>query len=157
MKQTTLFDSFVVYAKPAADRALSPPRAPQECRLGIIGNRRDIKQDEINEIFGLMLEDIPPIQSLLVPSDGDLSIYIEQYAEKSKIPIQIFEADWRRDGRRAQIFRDSRIVRESTHYLIFGAPRSQKPLQMAEQLCKKGKSVYYMPHGTMELQSLATD
>ncbi len=149
MKQTTLFD-FIT--KPV-ERALSPPRSPQECRLGILGNRRDIKNDEITEIFTLMLEDIPPIQSILVSADGDLSIYVEQYAEKAKIPIQIYEADWRRDGRRAQIFRDARIVREATHYLIFGGPRSQKPLQTAEQLCKKGKTVYYIPHGALELQA----
>ncbi len=133
-------------------RSLSPPRVPVQVRLGILGQRRDLTDKDITEIFDLIVEDYPEVQALIVPSEGDSSIYAEAWAEKKKIPVTVHQSDWRRDGRRAQIFRDNRIIHDSTHFLIFGGPRSERPLKTAEQLTKKGKTVYYMAHGSMELQ-----
>ena len=135
-------------------RALSPPRAPLQCRLGVLGLRRDLDAKDIIQIFDLIAEDSPQIQSLIVPSEGDSSIYAEAWAEKKKIPVTVHQADWRRDGRRAQIFRDNRIIHDSTHFLIFSGPRSERPLKTATQLTKKGHTVYYMAHGSMELEQL---
>jgi hypothetical protein len=149
MQQQTL-DTFLAQAP----RALSPPRAPIQVRFGILGQRRDLTDKEISEICDLVIEDFPEVQALIVPSEGDSSIYAEDWATKKKIPVTIHQADWRRDGRRAQIFRDNRIIHESTHFLVFGGPRSERPLKTAEQLAKKGNTVYYMPHGSMELQQL---
>ncbi len=148
-KQQTL-DTFLTQAP----RALSPPRAPIQVRLGILGQRRDLTEKDITEIFDLIAEDFPEVQSLIVPSEGDSSIYAEAWAEKKKIPVTVHAADWRRDGRRAQIFRDNRIIHDATHFLIFGGPRSERPLKTAEQLTKKGRTVYYMAYDSMELQQL---
>ncbi len=151
MQQQTL-DTFL--AQGPSIRSLSPPRAPTQVRLGVLGQRRDLTDKDVSEIFDLIVEDFPEIQALIVPSEGDSSIYAEAWAEKKKIPVTVHQADWRRDGRRAQIFRDNRIIHESTHFLIFGGPRSERPLKTAEQLTRKGKTVYYMAYGTMELQQL---
>ncbi len=146
-KQQTL-DTFLTQGA----RALSPPRVPIQVRLGILGQRRDLTDKDVSEILDLIAEDFPEVQSLIVPSEGDSSIYAEAWAEKKKIPVTVHAADWRRDGKRAQIFRDNRIIYESTHFLIFGGPRSEKPLKTAEQLTRKGKIVYYLAHDSMELQ-----
>ena len=152
-KQNTL-DSFLKINQ--RERSLSPPRAPKICKLGIIGVRKDLTANDIKEIMNLIVEDLDDIQSINVPAEGESSIYIEMYAEDSKrhIPCILYEADWRRDGKRASIFRNNKLIRESTHFLIFGAPRSEKPLQIAEQLVKKRHIVYYMPYNSMELQQL---
>ena len=150
-KQQTI-DKFFT-AAPSA-RALSPPRAPVQCRLGVLGQRRDLDLKDITQILDLIAEDVPTIQSLIVQSDGDSSIYAESWAEKKKIPVTVHQSDWRRDGKRAQIFRDNRIIHDATHFLIFGGPRSERPLKTATQLTKKGHTVYYMSHGSMELEEL---
>jgi hypothetical protein len=151
MQQQTL-DTFL--AQGSATRSLSPPRVPTQVRLGLLGQRRDLTDKDVIEILNLVAEDYPDVQALIVPSEGDSSIYAEAWAEKKKIPVTVHQADWRRDGKRAQIFRDHRIIYESTHFLIFGGPRSDRPLKTAEQLTRKGKIVYYMAHGSMELQQL---
>jgi hypothetical protein len=137
-------------------RALSPPRVPFQCRIGILGLRRDLDAKDMTDILDLVIEDIPlsAIQSLIVPSEGDSSIYAEAWATKKKIPVIVHSADWRRDGKRAQIFRDNRIIHDATHFLIFGGPRSERPLKIATQLTNKGHNVYYMAHNSMDLQQL---
>ncbi len=140
-------------AKPS-ERSLSPPRAPTIVRLGVLGQRKDLTESDVKQILELIIEDFPEIQIMNIPSEGNSSIYLESCAEKLKIPCTVYESDWRRDGRRAQIFRDARIIKESTHYLIFGAPRSEKPFKTAEQLAKKNHAVFYMPRDSMELQVL---
>ena len=84
-KQQTI-DKF--FTAPSA-RALSPPRAPVQCRLGVLGQRRDLDLKDITQILDLIAEDIPTIQSLIVQSDGDSSIYVEAWAEKKKIPVTV--------------------------------------------------------------------
>ena len=117
-KQQTI-DKFFIAA-----RALSPPRAPIQCRLGIIGQRRDLTSNDISQILDLIAEDYPQIQSLIVQADGDSSIYAEAWGNKKKIPVTVQSPDWRRDGKRAQIFCNNRIIHDATHFLIFGGPRS---------------------------------
>lgn len=147
MEAQPTLDNYII----RAERSLSPPRAPQICRLGILGQRRDLDTESVKQIMEAIQEDFPPIQSMIIPSDTTSSIYFESYGESIQTPVTVYEADWRRDGRRAQIFRDARIVKEATHFLIFGGPRSDRPLKTAEQLSKKGHPVFYMPFGELEL------
>jgi hypothetical protein len=148
--QLTL-DNYIIKSNLPRERSLSPPRAPQICRLGILGQRRDLDADSVKQIMEAIQEDFPPIQSLIVPSDTTSSVYFEAYGESIKTPVTIYEADWRRDGRKAQIFRDSRIMKEATHFLVFGGPRSDRLQKTAEQLSKKGHQVFFMPPGELEL------
>jgi hypothetical protein len=148
--QSTL-DNYIVRSDVPRERSLSPPRVPQICRLGILGQRRDLDADSVKQVMEAIQEDFPPIQSLIVPSDTTSSVYFESYGESIQTPVTIYEADWRRDGRRAQIFRDARIMKEATHFLVFGGPRSDRLQKTAEQLTKKGHQVFFMPAGELEL------
>lgn len=79
---------------------------------------------------------------MLLPSEGHSSIYLQDWAESLRITTQVFQADWKRNGRMAQILRDDRMQKECTHALVFLSPKSNRLEKMAESMCKKGKSVF---------------
>jgi hypothetical protein len=136
------------------ERSLSPPRAPRACRLGIIGQKRDMTPELAGELMQLLIEDIGDIQSLIVPVGSNSSIYLEAWAEDNNVPVMLCEADFMKNGRMAAVYRDAQIQREATHFIIFGGPRSLKPLQVAQALAKKGKIVYYLAHGSTEIEEI---
>jgi hypothetical protein len=135
-------------------RSLSPPRAPRACRLGIIGTKRDMTPELADELMQLLIEDIGNPQSLIVPAGSNSSIYLEAWAEDNNVPVMLCEADFIKNGRMAAVYRDAQIQREATHFIIFGGPRSLKPLQVAQTLAKKGKTVYYLPYGSTEIEEV---
>ena len=138
------------------ERSLSPPRAPKpiDIKLGIIGTKRDMTPELADELMQLLIEDIGDIQSLIVPSGSNSSIYLEAWAEDNNIPVMLCEADFMKNGRMAAVYRDAQIQREATHFIIFGGPRSQKPLQVAQALAKKGKIAYYLAYGSTEIEEI---
>jgi len=79
---------------------------------------------------------------VLLPTEGNTSIFIQIWAERNKIPCTPIEADWSRMGRKARALRDSRIVKEATHLLFFLGKRSDYYEKMAIRELKKGKIVY---------------
>jgi len=79
---------------------------------------------------------------MLIPTEGNSSIYIQEWAESLRINTQLFQSDWARNGRIAQILRDDRMQKECTHALVFLSSRSNKLEKMAEKLTKKGKIVF---------------
>jgi len=112
--------------------------------LGVLGSRQDLAQNQIMDtIIMPILEKIgrTPDQ-LILPTEGTTSIFISDWADGLKIPTQIYEADWRRHQRRAKIYRDSRIQKESTHFLIFLNKRSNFNEKLADRLAKQGKTVF---------------
>ncbi len=135
-------------------RSLSPPRAPRACRLGIIGTKRDMTPELATELMQLLIEDIGNPQSLIVPVGSNSSIYLEAWAEENNIPVTLCEADFMKNGRMAAVYRDAQIQRDGTHFIVFGGPRSQKPLQVAHTLSKKGKTVYYLAYGSTEIEEI---
>ncbi len=135
-------------------RSLSPPRAPRACRLGILGNKKDMTAELAGELMQLLIEDIGTPQSVIVPVGSNSSVYIEGWAEDNEIPIMLCEADFIKNGRMAAVYRDAQIQREATHFMIFGGPRSQKPLLVARSLAKKGKTVYYLAYGATEIEEI---
>ncbi len=135
-------------------RSLSPPRAPRACRLGILGNKKDMTSELAGELMQLLIEDIGTPQSVIVPVGGNSSVYIEGWAEDNEIPVMLCEADFMKNGRMAAVYRDAQIQREATHFMVFGGPRSQKPLQVARSLAKKGKTVYYLAYGSTEIEEI---
>jgi hypothetical protein len=138
-------------------RDLSPPRAPtMPTVLGIVGTRADITGPDVAaDLLSLIVDDIGRPTHILLPSEGDSSIHIETWAIKQDIEVACLEADWRRQGRRAKAVRDAQIVTQATHFLIFGGPRSTKPLELAKTLTHKGKKVYYLPYKSWELEEFA--
>ena len=138
-----------------ASRSLSPPRAPRLCRLGILGTRNDISStNDVAELMSIITADIGVPQELYIPQEGESSIHIDTWAFRKGIPVEALEANWRQFGRRAKAMRDSAIMRQATHFLIFGGPRSTKPAETARALARKGHMVYFLPHGSWELEEL---
>lgn len=139
----------------ATERSLSPPRAPTLCRLGILGTRNDITStSDAAELMSIITADIGMPQELYIPQEGESSIHIDTWAFRKGIPVESLAMDWRRFGKRAKAVRDSAIMRQSTHFLIFGGPRSTKPVETAKALAHKGHVVYFLPHASWELEEL---
>jgi len=106
--------------------------------LGVIGSRQDLSQNQLIEMLVLILQECgKPPEKIIIPAEGASSIYISDWADSLKIPTQIYESDWRRHQRRAKIYRDARIQKESTHFLIFLNKRSQFNEKLSERLAKK--------------------
>ena len=78
--------------------------------------------------------------------------YIDSWAEALHIKAQVFQSDWTRNGKIAQIIRDDRITKECTHALVFLSNKSTRLEQFAEKLCKKGKVVFTSSHNQMLTQ-----
>jgi hypothetical protein len=117
---------------------------PQVIVLGIFGNTNKIKEHELhdNVLIPLLkvLERIP--DKVLLPSEGNSSIYIQEWAESLHVKTQTFYADWIRNGRIAQIIRDDRIFKECTHALVFLSQKSNKLEKFAEKMTRKEKKVF---------------
>lgn len=140
-----------------SERSLSPPRAAHTCRLGILGTRQDLTSAEVTQLLDLIKEDSGEFQALYTPQEGYSSIYAEAYADAASIPCTALEAEWYKHGKSAKARRDTEICRHATHFLIFGAPRSQQPLNVARTLMRRGSTVFYLPHGSIELEALEAE
>jgi hypothetical protein len=114
--------------------------------LGVLGARNAItKQILQDEILNPILDDLGIKPSkVLLPAEPISSTYIECWAERQDIPVELIKSDWVRDGRKAGVIRDGRIEKESTALLVFEGPRSRYYLDLAERITKKrpGCSVY---------------
>jgi hypothetical protein len=73
-----------------------------------------------------------------------------------KIPLTVYEADWRRHLKRAKLFRDSRIQKESTHFIIFLNKRSEANQKIAYRLCNLGKKVFTISYKDNTIEELVT-
>ena len=99
----------------------------------IFGFSNRISQHELQELVLVpILQELGRIPSrILLPSEGNSSIYLQEWAETLHINTQIFQSDWVRHGRIAQILRDDRMQKECTHALFFLPPKSKRFEQMA--------------------------
>lgn len=120
------------------------PQLPAMIILGIFGYQNSITTTEIQE------NTLTPIVSelgrlpdkILIPSEGNSSIYVDDWAESLHIKTQVFQSDWARNGKSAQRIRDERIQKECTHALVFLSNRSDRLEKYAELLARKGKIVF---------------
>ena len=127
--------------------------------LGILGSHSQVNKQDIHERI------LHPIMSilgrlpdkLLIPSEGQSSAFISIWAERSHVEAQTIEADWRRLQRRAALLRDARIVKESTHLLVFLGTRSRANELTAIKQAKKGKIVFTVDHATLEVSELVVE
>lgn len=117
---------------------------PKPFILGIMGHTQKISEEDLqNQVLALLLQEIGRVPDrILLPSEGNSSIYLQSWAEALHIPTQIFQADWVRNGKIAQLLRDDRIKKECTHALVFLSPRSTRLEKVAESMVKKGKVVF---------------
>ena len=121
---------------------------PQVIIVGVFGNTNKVSEQDLQEnTLTLILQELGRIpDKVLIPSEGNSSIYIQEWSDALHIKTQVFQADWTRNGRIAQIIRDDRIAKECTHALVFLGQKSTKLEKFAEKLCKKGKTVFTSSH-----------
>ena len=127
--------------------------------LGILGKHEQISKKDIHEkILHPLVSAIGRLpDKVLVPSEGTSSAYITLWAEQSNLETQCVDADWRKLQRRAGIMRDARIIKESTHLLIFVGSRSRSYEQTGIREAKKGKTVYLVEHDSLDLCELVVE
>jgi hypothetical protein len=130
---------------------------PEIIVLGIFGSTNKVsEQDLIDNTLTLILQELGRVpDKVLIPSEGNSSIYIQEWAEALRIKTQVFHSDWARNGKIAQILRDDRIQKECTHALVFLSQKSQRLEKFAEKICLKGKIVFTSSHNQQltQLQS----
>jgi hypothetical protein len=116
--------------------------------LAIFGNTNKISEQDIKDnTLTLILQELGRIpDKVLIPREGNSSIYIQDWCESLGIKTQIFQSDWIRNGKIAQILRDDRMTKECTHALVFLNQKSSRLDKIAEKICKKGKIVFTSSH-----------
>jgi hypothetical protein len=116
--------------------------------LGVFGYQNTVTIADIQEtVLISIVEEIGRLpDKILLPSEGNSSMYVQDWAESLHIKTQVFQSDWKRNGRSAQRFRDERIQKECTHALVFLSKRSDRLEKYAESLAKKGKIVFTSSH-----------
>ena len=140
-------------------RSLSPPREVKPILLGIFGSHGKIKEKELIErVLTPILKELGRLpDKVLVPSEGNSSMFIQCWAERLKIPFQVIMADWKRNGKVGAIMRDSRIQSECTYALVFESPRSNRYQKMAEKMAlakRDRKTVFTVTYRDLELELL---
>ena len=107
--------------------------------LGVLGARNALtKQSMQDEILGPILDDLEQKPAkILLPAEPLSSTYIECWASRQDIPVDLIKSDWVRNGRRAGVLRDAAIEKEATALLIFEGPKSRYYLDLAERIAKR--------------------
>ncbi len=119
--------------------------------LGIFGNTNKVSEQDLQDnTLTLILQELGRTpDKVLIPTEGNSSIYIQDWCEALGIKTQLFQSDWIRNGKIAQILRDDRIAKECTHALVILGQKSTRLEKFAEKLCKKGKIVFTSSHNQM--------
>ena len=127
---------------------------PELIILGVFGNTNKISEQDLQDnTLTVILQELGRTPNkVLIPSEGNSSIYIQEWAESLHIKTQTFQSDWIRNGKIAQILRDDRMAKECTHALVFLSQKSTRLEKFAEKLCKKGKMVFTSSHNQMLTQ-----
>jgi hypothetical protein len=123
---------------------MDKPYLPSMIILGIFGYHNAVTSADIQEhTLTPMLQELERVPDMvLLPSEGNSSIYVADWAESLHIKTQVFQSDWARNGKMAQRIRDERIQKECTHALVYLSNRSDRLDKYAESLAKKGKIVF---------------
>ena len=107
--------------------------------LGVLGARNALtKQIMQDEILNPILDDLGKNPTkILLPAEPLSSTYIECWASRQDIQVDLVKSDWIRNGRRAGVLRDAAIEKEATALLIFEGPKSRYYLDLAERIAKR--------------------
>jgi len=107
--------------------------------LGVLGARNSLsKQIMQDEILNPILDDLKQKPTkILLPAEHLSSAYVECWASRQGIPVDLMKSDWIKNGRRAGVLRDAFIEKESNAFLIFEGPKSRYYLDLAERIAKK--------------------
>ena len=150
-------DAFVIRTRQRdRSRSPSPIRQVQPVYLGFLGSRNDMKMADLSEkIIQPLIDTLGKFpEKIILPSEGNSNIYIGDWAEKENIPTVQYYSDWKRDGKRARILRDNKIVSEATHLICINGPRSDYYEKMCSRFLKKKSGIYVLDFSTQELAQL---
>ena len=114
-------------------------KPPARKILGILGGQKrtdfhDFQKSILNDILVKMGS--PPDLVLLSDEGKDTSGMIYMWCEQNNIPLRYMKADWSA-GKSAGIKRDTQIIKESSAFIIFEQPRSDRYSKIATRLQKK--------------------
>lgn len=133
---------------PMDARALSPVRMPSRrpdptrIVFGVLGTRNKMSyEDFVAQILDPTTEAWGLPAEILVPADGESAEVLQSWAARHRIPVTLVVADWKRDGKRAGLLRDSRIQRDASHLILLQGPRSNALTTLATRLQRKGRPV----------------
>jgi hypothetical protein len=117
--------------------------------LGVLGKREDISRaDFFEKIIHPLLESLGKVpDTIYLPADGMTSALMGAWAERCNVKTETLSAEWHRLGRKAVCLRDSRILKSSTHLLIFEQPKSEYTVKLGIREFKKGKQVFSISSG----------
>lgn len=134
------------------------PIQPKPLLLGVLGQRADITYDILHErILNPILGELGRLPDrVTLPSESTSSAILYVWAEKMRLDPVAYETDWSKLGRKARVFRDARIIAESTHILIFLGKRSEFYEKQAIALTRKGKIVFTISNN-FELEELVIE
>lgn len=133
--------------------------SPQIIILGVFGHNNKVSETDLHSnTLNLILQELGRLpDKVLIPSEGNTSIYIQEWAENLRILNQVFQADFRKHQKLAWILRDDRIQKECTHALVFLSQKSNKLEKHSEKMAKKGKRVFTSSPCTQELIELVSE
>jgi hypothetical protein len=126
--------------------------------LGVLGYNSDATEEKVREqLLQPMLQELGRMpDKMILPTEGNSSVYLVDWAEQMKVETQVYEPDWRRHQKRAKIYRDTRIQKEATHFLIFLNKRTDTNAKLADRLAKKGHTVFTVAYDTWEIEMLSS-
>jgi hypothetical protein len=124
--------------------------------LGVLGSRPEENQQNFLEtiVYPILQELERTPDEIVLPAEGNSSIWLSDWADSLKIPTQLYESDWRRHKKRASIFRDARIQQEGTHFIVFLNKRSSLYENTALRLARSGHVVFTVSHASGEIEQL---
>ena len=107
--------------------------------LGVLGARNSMtKQNMQNEILNPILDDLnKPVKKIIAPEEHLSSTFIECWATRNEIQVEMVKSDWLNYGKKAGVLRDAQIEKQSSALLVFEGPRSRYYLELAERIAKR--------------------
>jgi hypothetical protein len=138
-----------------------PTDSPQtKVIVGVLGSSASSKwtRDSIAEIvMNPVLSALGRMpDTLLIPTEGTKSIFLEIWADRLKIDCKPIETSWARMGRKARAVRDGKILKDSTHLVFFLGTRSDYYEKVAIRELKKGRKVFAIDPKTNVLEEWIT-
>ena len=128
---------------------------PKPFFLGVLGTNEGATREKITDIMLAILHNVERFpERLILPAEGKNNIFLQDWAEKHTLHTQIYEADWFHHAKRAVIFRDTRIIKESTHFLIFLNKRSDANEKTAQRLARQGNMVFTISYADWAIEQL---
>lgn len=121
--------------------------------LGVLGARNSLTKHILQEeILDPVFNDLNKKPTrVLLPAEPLSSTFIECWAARKDIHVDLLRSDYAAHGRRAGVLRDARIEKDATAYIVFEGPKSSFYMKLAERIAKKypDRPVYLIASNTV--------